>query len=109
MMKYARLVKLNAPVYGSSNYLRCESVYHKGEGYYIEIDPVEFRSGLVAHVFCKEYFALGDAGKFLIMPASRRSSKKQAEADTYMETNLADFVDKYLKRIGRNDLHIAEE
>ncbi len=106
MTKY---VKLNAPVYGSSGYLQCESIYRQGLGYCIKIDPVEFKSGLVSMVFCKEYFALGDTGRFLIKPASRRSAKKQAETDSRMEACLADYVKMYLNRIGRNDLHIVEE
>jgi len=106
MKKY---VKLNAPVYGKSDYLQCESLYWKGAGYYIEIAPVEFESGMVSMVFCKEYFAIEKAGHFLIEPAARRSAKKQAEADARLELCLPDFVDEYLKRINRPDLHIVEQ
>ncbi len=106
MKKY---VKLNAPVFGKSNYLQCESTYRKGAGYCIEIDPVELNDGMVSMVLCKEYFALGNAGQFLIDAATRRSAKKQAETDARLDMCLADFVEKYLNRINRADLHMVEE
>lgn len=106
MKKY---VKLNAPVYGKSNYLQCESTYRKGIGYCIEIEPVEYNGGLVSMVFCKEYFDLGNAGQFLVDAATRRSGKKQAETDARLEMCLADFVNKYLNRINRTDLHAVKE
>lgn len=109
MRKY---VKLNAPIYGDSghlqgDYLQCESTYCKGVGYCIEVEPVHLENGMVMIVFCKEYFDICDAGHFLIEPAARRSAKKQAEADARLELCLADFVNKYLDRIHRTDLHMV--
>ena len=106
MTKY---VKLSGPVYGKSDHLRCESTYCKGVGYYIEISPVELNGAMVSMVFCKEYFAIGSAGQFLIDAAARRSAKKQAETDSRLKTCLADFVNEYLNRINRTDLHMVEE
>lgn len=106
MKKY---VKLIAPVYWDSDNLLCESIYRKGVGYCIEIQPVRLESGMVLIELCREYYNICDKGQFLTEAATRRSAKKQAETDTRLETCLADFVNEYLKRISRPDLHMMEE
>lgn len=105
--------KLNAPIYGGSDHIRVSCKYNKRYGGYIacvealekmEMDTVT----LWGKAFCAEYYHSGGDRIELIIPAVRRSSNKEKEANEIVFRDPAAYVKRFLESKGKPELTFVE-
>lgn len=109
-----KIYKLNAPIYGKSDYICVSCKYDKKAGGYVAcIEALEKNvidnTVLWGKVFCKEYYQSGGDGIVLIASSGRRSAKKESEAWKIISEKAADYVEKFLVTKGKSELTFIEE
>ena len=104
MRKY---VKLSAPVFLDCDHLQMVSSFSKDAGgYVIECCPVGYRDGMVSWTIGPEYFEISSKTTVLVIPAGRRSEKRQNEVDDLLKADYEKYATDFLARIGRSDLEV---
>lgn len=103
-----KFVKLSAPVFLDCDHLRLETGFSKtAGGYRIEAVPVQKSPGSYSVVYGPEYFSIRQYMEELLIPAGRKSGKKEFEADELLIDHWRDYVDNFLARIGKADLKVV--
>ena len=114
-MKETLMFKLSASPYANMNVIHVFARYEKGKGYVVGAEFLEkYDNGLIGKCFCREYYAHNGDGFIKIFPASRRSAKKEAEAENYAAENALAIAELYLKNVRAkisipDDLHIITD
>lgn len=105
--------KLSAPIYGKSDHVYICCKYDKQKGGYISfieaLEKVVFEDGTFwGKEFCREYYQSGGDGIELIIPAARRSSEREAEANEIIFRDPAAYVKRFLEAKGKSELTFEE-
>lgn len=91
---------LSAAPYKDINAIRVHSDYNKRQGgYTITAETVIRGNGTIGKCFCPEYYDHDGDGIAKVIPAGRRSAKREAEAAEYCRQNARDIAERYLKHV----------
>ena len=107
--------KLTGNPYKGVNAIHVYPHYVKGKGYNVEAEFIELHDdGLYGKIFCREYYECGGDGVATTFECGRKSAKKEAEAQTYADTNGKAIAEKYLaialQKLGTTqDIRLKEE
>lgn len=83
-------------IYADSNLLRVEVKYNKGKGYVAEINPCRKDEHSWGILYCKEYYNYYNTLSCMLVPCSRKSAKKEAEAIALAELNIENLLEQYV-------------
>ena len=97
MEKYFRLSR--AP-YKDINTICITTDYRKNQGYVVSAEfRIKTSPICFGKAYCAEYYAHDGDGIAKVIPAGRKSAKKQAEADQYAEQNARSIAENYLAQV----------
>lgn len=101
--------KLSAAPYKDINAIRVYSDFNKRQGgYTVTAETVMHNDGMLGKCFCREYYEHDGDGIAKVIPAGRRSPKREAEAADYCRQNAREIAERYLKHIVTK-LNISDE
>lgn len=83
-------------IYEDSNLLRVEVVYDKGNGYVAKVTPCHKGNGCWGVIYSKEYYEYYNTLVCMLVPCSRKSAKKEAEARTLAEEKINWLLEQYV-------------
>ena len=112
-----KIYKLNKAPYEKINAVRTRVDYNARQGGYLLIaeliEKIDWMDGNVfGKPFCKEYYQHNGDGHYLIIPCSRRSAKRQSEAEKIFEEKSRECAEVHIKHVNEKlgtDVSIAEE
>lgn len=91
---------LSAAPYRDINAIRVYSDYNKRQGgYTITAEMITRGDGTLSKCFCREYYDHDGDGIAKIIPAGRRSVKREAEAADYCSENAREIAERYLQHV----------
>lgn len=83
-------------IYADSNLLKVEVCYNKGVGYEARVTPCSKGNGFLSVVYDKEYYQYYNTLVCMLVPCSRKSAKKEAEAIALAELNMENLLNQYV-------------
>ncbi len=108
-----KIFNLSKPVYKGADVIVVSAVYSKNDGGYIS--RAEFchmidncGTQLIGKAFCREYYQHDGDGVQLICAAGRKSAKREAEAEKYVDENAEKIARTFLECV-KQKLSILED
>lgn len=95
MVKY---FKTNG-IYRECNLLRVEVAYEKGKGYIAKVIPAHKGNGCWGTIYCKEYYDYYNTMVYMLVPCSRKSKKREEEANVIIEEKMNWLLEQYVKLV----------
>ena len=89
-------------IYSDSNLLMVEVHYNKGKGYEARITPCSKGNGYYSVMYSPEYYKYYNTLTCMLVPCSRRSAKKEAQAIALAELNMDNLLDEYVRMAENN-------
>ena len=83
-------------IYSDSNLLRMEIHYNKGRGYEVRVTPCSKADGHYSIFYSPEYFKYYNTLSCMLVPCSRKSSKKEQEAYDLMKKKMNWLLEQYV-------------
>ena len=83
-------------IYADSDLLKVEVVYNKGKGYEARVTPCSKGNGYFSVVYDVEYYKHYNTLVCDLIPCSRKSAKKEAEACSLAEKNIPFLLEQYV-------------
>ncbi len=104
---------MSKPVYKGADVIAVSAVYSKNDGGYIskaEFCHMTNTCGVqfIGKTFCREYYQHDGDGVKLICAAGRRSAKREAEAEKYVDENAEKIAKTFLEYV-KQKLSIHED
>lgn len=92
------------PIYGADDinnamtHIEVKLKFYPNRGYFVEVQPCSYAkycSEMISRYYCREYYDTYFGYDMLLVEATRRSSKKQQQAEQFIEENSQRLAQKY--------------
>lgn len=83
-------------IYADSNLLKVEVVYNKGKGYKARVTPCSVGNGFFSVVYDTEYYKYYNTLCCMLIPCSRKSTKREEEARSLAEKKIPYLLEQYV-------------